>query len=139
MYKRRQHFLPGAEKPELTPKNCCMRVKLATELLACDCKTIVFINEANIRSDYGAIPRWHSLEERYHLDVKQSTTKQAYSKGEFLGAIKYGEPPGPFRIFLTETPEEREEAEELLDKLRKEEEPRLRTEFNAQEAEKNVS
>jgi len=111
-------------------KNCCIQVKLAIELLACDCKTIVFIDKANIRSDYNAILRWHSLEERYYLDVKQSTIKQAYSKREFLGAIKYGEPLGPFRIFFIKTPEEREEAEELLDKLRKEEELRLRTEFN---------
>jgi len=108
-------------------------------LLAHDCKTIVFIDEANIRSDYGAIPRWHSPEERYHPDVKQTTTKQAYSKGEFLGAIKYGESAGPSRIFLAETAEEKKEAEELLEVLRKEEEPHLRTEFNAQEAEKDIS
>ena len=104
---------------------------MAIELLIHDYKIIVFINEANIRSDYDAIPRWHSSEERYYPDVKQTTTKQIYSKREFLGAIKYGESAGPSRIFLAETAEEKKEAEELLEVLQKEEELYLRTEFNA--------
>ena len=138
MYKHRSHYTPGEEKPELSAGCPQIRVDLAELLLSMDLKTIAFIDEANMRSEYGKIHVWHTPEERFHPDVKQSTTKQDYSKGEFMGALKWGEPPGPYRLFSTETLEEKKEAEILLKKYQSEQEPQLRAEFDAREAEKDV-
>jgi Holliday junction resolvasome RuvABC ATP-dependent DNA helicase subunit len=52
--------------------------ELATLLLRIDLKNVVFINEANARSKYRKEYLWHTLEEYYYLDIKGSTTKQAY-------------------------------------------------------------
>jgi Holliday junction resolvasome RuvABC ATP-dependent DNA helicase subunit len=78
MYKFRSHHLPSAEKPELNDGCMKMRRELATLLLGMDLKNVVFIDEANARSEYGKEHLWHTLEEYYHLDIKQPTTKQAY-------------------------------------------------------------
>jgi hypothetical protein len=123
MYKHRQHYLPGGEKPELNPKYMLKRNKLAEELLAIDIKQCVFINKANERSEYRKQSSWHNLEEYLHPDVKQPTQKQDYSKAEFLGAIKWEEPPGPYRVFKTETLKEKKEAEVLINRLREEQLP----------------
>jgi hypothetical protein len=138
MYEKRLHYLPGGEKPDLNENCMCKRNQLAKELLAMDLKQCVFIDEANERSEYGVVSCWHNPEEYLHKDVKQKTKKQDYSKAEFIGAIKWGEPPGPYRVMKTETLAEKKEAEVLINKLREEEMPRLRAEFDAQEAEKDV-
>ena len=137
MYKFRSHYLPGAEKPELNEGYMKMRRELATLLLGMDLKNVVFIDEANARSEYGKEHLWHTLEEYHHPDVKGGTTKQAYQKAEFVGAIKWGEPPGPYRSFLPETDAEKQEAKLLIQKMQEEELPRLRAEFEALEATKD--
>jgi Holliday junction resolvasome RuvABC ATP-dependent DNA helicase subunit len=53
MYKFRLHHLPGAKKPELNDGYMQMRRDLATLLLKMDLKNVVFIDEANERSEYG--------------------------------------------------------------------------------------
>ena len=75
MYKFRSYYLPGAEKPELNEGYMKMRRELATLLLGMDLKNVVFIDEANARSEYGKEHLWHTLEEYYYLDVKGGTTK----------------------------------------------------------------
>ncbi|PMD64215.1 uncharacterized protein K444DRAFT_626088 [Hyaloscypha bicolor E] len=137
MYKFRSHHLPGAEKPELNEGCMKMRRELATLLLGMDLKNVVFIDEANARSQYGKQSYWYTPEEYFHTDVKSGSTKQAYQKAEFVRAIKWGERPGPYRSFLPETDAEKEEAKLSIKKLQDEELPRLRTEFEAQEAVKD--
>lgn len=139
MYEYRLHFLPGAEKPELSPKLQSIRLSLAQMILDYDVRRIIFIDQANIRSEYGGKPTWHTPEEKFHKDVKIPTTKQAYSKGEIMGAIKYNEPPGPHKIYLKETLAEQNEAEGHMKRMRAEQMEGLRAEFDAQEAAKDVS
>lgn len=139
MYEYSLHFLPGAEKPELSQKAQDLRVSLAQIILDYDVRRIVFIDQANIRSEYGGKPTWHTPEEKFHKDVKIPTTKQAYSKGEIMAAIKYNEPPGPARIFTKETLDEQNEAEVHMKTLRAEQMEGLRAEFDAREAAKDVS
>jgi hypothetical protein len=50
-----------------------------------------------------------------------------------VGAIKWGEPPGPCRSFRPETDAEKKEAKLLIKKLQEEELPRLKREFYALE------
>jgi hypothetical protein len=88
IYKFRSHYLPGTEKPELNEGYITMRCELATLLLEIDLKNVIFINEANVRSEYGKEHLWHTPEEYYYPDIKGGTTKQAYQKAEFVGAIK---------------------------------------------------
>ena len=57
--------------------------------------------------------------------MKQKTQKQDYFKVEFISAIKWGEPPRPYRVFKTETLEEKKEAEVLINKLCEEQLPQL--------------
>jgi Holliday junction resolvasome RuvABC ATP-dependent DNA helicase subunit len=52
-----------------------MRRELATLLLGMDLKNVVFINEANARSEYGKEHLWHTLEEYYYPDIKGGITK----------------------------------------------------------------
>ena len=137
MYKFRSHHLPGGEKPELNEGCMRMRQELATLLLDMDLKNIVFLDEANARTEYGKEHLWHTPEEYLHLDVKQPTTKQGYQKAEFVGAIKWGEPPGPYCVFKPETDTEKKEAELLIQKMQEEDRVRLLTEFQAQEDVKN--
>ena len=139
MYEHRQHYLAGAENPLLNDGGKQHRVRLATYLLKHDLKTIVFLDQANMRSEYGKPHTWHSPEEYFHPDVKQGTSKQDYQKAEFMGAIKHGEKPGPFRIFKKETLAEQMEMDRLIRKMQEEELPRLRKEFDAREAAKDVS
>jgi len=131
IYKHRVYYTLNKEKPELSTGCPQMRVDLAELLLSIDLKTIAFIDEANIRSEYKKINVWHTSEERYHLDIIQRTIKQDYSKSEFIKAIKYGEPLGPYRLFSAETLEEKKEAEILLKKYQLEQEPQLRRKFDA--------
>jgi hypothetical protein len=138
IYEYRLHYFPGGENPELNPECMYKRNQLAEELLSMDFRQCVFIDKANERSEYSKESCWHSPEEYLHPDMKQKTQKQDYSKAEFISAIKWGEPPGPHRVFKTETLEEKKEAEVLINKMRKEQLPRLRAEFDAQEAEKDI-
>lgn len=139
MYEKRLHYLPGGEKPELNPGCMHLRNQLAKTLLSMDFKQCVFIDEANQRSEYGKEKSWHSPDEYLHPDVKQKTQKQDYSKAEFIGAIKWGEPPGPYKVFKTETLDEKKEAEVLINRLQEEQLPQLQREFDKQEARKDVS
>lgn len=82
---------------------------------------------------------WHNPEKYNYKDVKQVTTKQSYKKVEFCGAIKHRESPESYKIFKTKILIEKNKAEVLIKLIRKEQMPRLHAEFDALEAEKDVS
>ncbi|PQE32789.1 hypothetical protein CJF32_00001269 [Rutstroemia sp. NJR-2017a WRK4] len=138
MYEYSQHFLPGAEKPQLTRQIRQMRVQLAVYLLKYDLKTIVFIDQANARTEYGKERCWYDPDEYFDSDVVQQSTKQSYQKAEFMAAIKWGEPPGPYIVLKKETLEEENAAEAIMQKYRADQEAHLRVKFDAQEAAKDA-
>lgn len=115
------------------------RNQLAQELLSFDVKQIVFIDQANARTEYGKVSYQHTPAEYLHSEVKQPITKQFYQRAEFCGAIKYRDSPGSYKIFKIETFVEKNETEILIKLIRKKQMPRLRTEFDALNAEKDVS
>ena len=53
IYKFRSYYLLGVEKPKLNEGYITIRRELAILLLGIDLKNVVFINEANARSEYG--------------------------------------------------------------------------------------
>ncbi|PQE08216.1 hypothetical protein CJF32_00010271 [Rutstroemia sp. NJR-2017a WRK4] len=118
IYEYSQHFLPGAEKPQLTRQIRQIRVQLAVYLLKYDLKTIVFIDQANARTEYGKERCWHDPDEYFDSDVVQQSTKQSYQKAEFMATIKWGEPPGPYIVLKKETLEEENAAEAIMQKYR---------------------
>jgi hypothetical protein len=139
MYKGHFHYLEGAEKPELTAKIEAKRREVAQDILNSDIKSCIFIDEANMRSEYGRQKAWHKPGEYFHPDVVQKTRKVDYQKAEFMGAIMYNHAPGPYHIFKKETLDELKAADEIIKRLQDEEEPRLRVEFEKREVEKEVN
>lgn len=88
-----------------------VRVKACHFLKTLDIKRLVFIDEASIREqEKGRNRAWRRPNETRHPDIKGSTRDKGYSCGQFLGAIKYGEPAGPYAIIELETEKEKKEA-----------------------------
>ncbi|KAH8750252.1 hypothetical protein F5882DRAFT_445693 [Hyaloscypha sp. PMI_1271] len=107
-----------AKKPKLTPDHRKLRVsraKILRKIVRERPELLAFLDAASIRlHEEEEIKCWHRADEWEHPDVKTNTERSDYSCGQFFGIIAHSQRPGPSKIFVAETEEEKADAQRDL-------------------------